>query len=75
MILDELVDLDRERLMALDILTRQKERVAKAKIDGIRYPRSFLFKEIWYGKLFCPWTRKIGSWENGHPVGKGHGKF
>jgi len=29
MILDELVDLDEERLMALEILTKQKERVAK----------------------------------------------
>jgi hypothetical protein len=30
MILDELVDLDEERLMALEVLTKQKERIAKA---------------------------------------------
>jgi len=30
MILDEVVDLDEERLMALEVLTKQKERVAKA---------------------------------------------
>ena len=30
MILDELVDLDEERLIALDVLIKQKERVAKA---------------------------------------------
>ena len=30
MISDELVDLDEERLRALEVLTKQKERVAKA---------------------------------------------
>lgn len=30
MMLDELVDVDEERLMALDVLVRKKERVAKA---------------------------------------------
>jgi len=30
MILDELVNLDEERLMALEVLTKKKERVAKA---------------------------------------------
>jgi len=30
MMLDELVDLDEERVKALEMLTRQKERVAKA---------------------------------------------
>jgi len=30
MMLDELVDVDEERMMALDVLLRQKERVAQA---------------------------------------------
>jgi hypothetical protein len=30
MVLDELVDLDEERLKALDILTRPKERITKS---------------------------------------------
>jgi len=30
MILDELIDLDEERLMALEVLTKQKEIIAKA---------------------------------------------
>jgi len=36
MILDELVDLDEERLMALDVLIRQKESVAKAYIKKVK---------------------------------------
>jgi len=34
--LDELVDLDEERLMALEVLTKQKERVAKAYNEKVK---------------------------------------
>lgn len=40
MVLDELVDLDEERLRALDVLTRQKERIAKSYNKRVK-PHNF----------------------------------
>jgi len=63
MILDELVDLDEERLMALEVLTRQKERVAKAYNKRVK---SKLFAQgdlVW--KVILPMDKKnrvLGKW-------------
>jgi len=63
MILDELVDLDEERLMALDVLIRQKERVAKAYNKKVK---SKLFAQrdlVW--KVILPMDKKnriLGKW-------------
>jgi len=56
MILDELVDLYEERLMALEVFTRQKERVAKAYNKRVK---SRLFAQgdlVW--KVILPMDRK-----------------
>jgi hypothetical protein len=73
MILDELVDLDEERLMALEVLTKQKERVAKAYNKKVK---SKLFAQgdlVW--KVILPMDKKSRVSGNGLPVGKDHGKF
>jgi len=63
MILDELVDLDEERLMALEVLTKQKERVAKAYNKKVK---SKLFAQgdlVW--KVVLPMDKKnrvFGKW-------------
>ena len=41
MMLDELSDLDEERLATLDVLMRQKERVAKAYNNKVK-PKKFI---------------------------------
>ncbi|XP_057432109.1 uncharacterized protein LOC130724857 [Lotus japonicus] len=47
MMFDELVDLDEERLLALDFLTRQKDRIAKAYNKKVR-ARSFIVGDyVW----------------------------
>jgi len=56
MILDELVDLYEERLMALEVFTRLKERVAKAYNKRVK---SRLFAQgdlVW--KVILPMDRK-----------------
>jgi len=63
MVLDELVDLDKERLMALDVLIRQKERVVKAYNKKVK---SKLFAQgdlVW--KVIFPMDKKnriLGKW-------------
>jgi len=63
MILDELVDLDEERLTTLKVLTKQKERVAKAYNKKLK---SKLFAQgdlVW--KVILPMDRKnqvLGKW-------------
>ena len=63
MILDELVDLDEERLMALDILTRQKERVAKAYNKKVK-SKLFAQGDLVF-KVILPMDKKnrvLGKW-------------
>ena len=63
MILDELVDLDEERLMALEVLTKQKERVAKAynkKVKSMFFAQGDL---VW--KVILSMDKKdraLGKW-------------
>jgi len=63
MILDELVDLDEERLTTLEVLTKQKERVAKAYNKKVK---SKLFAQgdlVW--KVILPIDKKnqvLGKW-------------
>jgi len=63
MILDELVDLDEERLVALEVLTKQKERVEKAYDKKVK---SKLFAQgdlVW--KVILPMDKKnrvLGKW-------------
>lgn len=45
MMLDELVDLDEERLVALDMFIRKKERVAKTYNKKVK-PKDFLVNEL-----------------------------
>ena len=63
MILDELIDLDEERLMALEVLTKQKERIARAYNKKVK---SKLFAQgdlVW--KVILPMDKKnrvLGKW-------------
>jgi len=63
MMLDELVDLDEERLTTLEVLTKQKERVAKAYNKKVK---SKLFSQgdlVW--KVILPMDKKnqtLGKW-------------
>lgn len=63
MILDELVDLDEERLNALEILRRQKERVAKAYNKRVRV-KTFSTRDF-VCKVILPMDQKdktLGKW-------------
>ncbi|XP_057418119.1 uncharacterized protein LOC130712297 [Lotus japonicus] len=63
MMLDELVNLDEERISALDILTRQKDRIAKAYNKKVK-DRSFVTGDyVW--KVILPMDKKdraYGKW-------------
>jgi len=72
MVLDELVDLDEERLRALDVLTRQNERIAKSYNKKVK-PKTFVTNDlVWkvilhmdrrdqiLGKLSPSWE---GTWK------------
>ncbi|KAK2372816.1 hypothetical protein QL285_073909 [Trifolium repens] len=61
--MDELVDLDEERLQALDVLIRQKERVAKAYNKKVKYKTFNLGDLVW--KVILPMDKRdrvFGKW-------------
>jgi len=61
--LDELVDLDEERLTALDVLLRQKERVAKAYNKKVKSKSFNVGDLVW--KVLLPMEKKdkvLGIW-------------
>ncbi|KAK2366564.1 hypothetical protein QL285_079929 [Trifolium repens] len=63
LMMDELVDLDEERLQALDVLIRQKERVAKAYNKKVKYKTFNLGDLVW--KVIFPMDRRdraFGKW-------------
>jgi hypothetical protein len=63
MMLDELVDVVEKRLMALDVLLRQKERVAKAYNKNVKSKSFNLGDFIW--KLLLPMDKRdriLGKW-------------
>jgi len=63
MMLDELVDLDEERLKALEMLTRQKDRVAKAYNKKVKNKTFNVGDLVW--KVILPMDRKdrvLGKW-------------
>lgn len=63
MMLEELVDLDEERMTALDMLIRQKERVAKAYNKKVK-PTTFLVDNLVW-KVILPLDkndRVLGKW-------------
>jgi len=63
MILDELVDLDEERLSALEILIRQKERVSKAYNKRVKSKSFNVGDLVW--KVLLPIDKKhrtLGKW-------------
>jgi len=63
MILDKLVDLDEERLMALEILTKQTERVAKAYNKKVKSKFFAQGDLVW--KVILPMDKKdraLGKW-------------
>jgi len=65
MILDELVDLDEERLMTLDVLIRQKERVAKAYNKQVKTKLFAQGDLVW--KVILPMDKKnkvLGKWSS-----------
>jgi len=67
--LDELVDLDEERLMTLEVLTRQKERVEKAYNKKVK---SMLFAQgdlVW--KVILPMDKKNRVLEKWSPSWEG----
>jgi hypothetical protein len=60
---DELVDLDEERLSALEVLTKQKERLSKAYNKKVK-SKSFIIGELVW-KVIFPMDRKdrvLGKW-------------
>jgi len=73
MVLDELVDLDEERLKALDILTRQKERIAKSyniKVESKAFAVNDL---VW--KVILPMDKKNKTLGKLSPSWEGPWKF
>ena len=58
MMSDELVDLDEERLCALEVLTKQKERVAKSYNKKVKSKSFNIGELVW---IFCLWIKKIES--------------
>ncbi|KAK2362505.1 hypothetical protein QL285_087565 [Trifolium repens] len=63
LMMDELVDLDEERLQALDVLIRQKERIAKAYNKKVKYKTFNLGDLVW--KVILPMDRRdriFGKW-------------
>ena len=61
--LDELVDLDEERINALNVLVRQKERVSKAYNKKVKLKTFFPDDLVW--KVIMPMDRKdktLGKW-------------
>lgn len=63
MMSDELVDLDEGRMIALDVLTRQKERVARAYNKRVKGKMFALNDFVW--KVILPMDRNdrtMGKW-------------
>jgi hypothetical protein len=63
MVLNELVDLDEERLMALEVLTKQKERIAKAYNKKVKLKLFAQGDLVW--KVILPMDKKsrvLGKW-------------
>ncbi|XP_050908265.1 uncharacterized protein LOC127121878 [Lathyrus oleraceus] len=63
MMLDELVDLDEERLNALELLKRQKKRVENSYNKKVKIKTFFLDDLVW--KVILPMDRKdtaLGKW-------------
>jgi hypothetical protein len=63
MMLDELVDLDEERIKALEMLTRQKERVARAYNKKVKSKTFSVGNLVW--KVILPMDKKdrvLGKW-------------
>jgi hypothetical protein len=61
--LDELVDLDEERIKALEMLTRQKERVARAYNKKVKSKTFNVGNLVW--KVILPMDKKdrvLGKW-------------
>ena len=61
--LDELVDLDEERLHALELLKRQKERVEKSYNKKVKIKTFLVGELVW--KVILPMDRKtksLGKW-------------
>ena len=61
--LDELVDLDEERLRALDLLRLQKKRVEKSYNKTVK-PKTFMHEDLVW-KVILPMDRKnrnMGKW-------------
>ncbi|XP_058733023.1 uncharacterized protein LOC131604610 [Vicia villosa] len=65
MMIDELVDLDEERLTALDMLVRQKQRVAKAYNKRVKAKVFAVNDYVW--KVILPTDQKdksLGKWSS-----------
>ncbi|CAJ2651685.1 uncharacterized protein LOC123895384 [Trifolium pratense] len=63
LMLDELVDVDEERMQALDVLVRQKERIAKAYNKKVK-PKTFNLGDLVW-KVILPMDRRdrvFGKW-------------
>ena len=63
MMSDELIDLDEERLSALEVLTKQKERVAKAYNKRVKSKSFNIGELVW--KVILPMDKKdriLGKW-------------
>jgi len=63
MVLDELVDLDEERLRALDVFMRQKEKIAKSYNKKVKSKTFVVNDLVW--KVLLPIDKKskaLGKW-------------
>lgn len=65
---DELDGLPDERLVALENMIRQKERIVRFYNSRVKY-KSFKIG-ISFGRLFCPWIEVVKSLANGLLNGK-----
>ena len=69
MMLDELVDLDKERLRAFDLLRIQKKRVEKYYNKRVK-PKTFLPEDL-VQKVILPMDRKVKSMGKWSPIWEG----
>ncbi|XP_057452530.1 uncharacterized protein LOC130744354 [Lotus japonicus] len=69
LMLDELVDLDEESLLALDVLTRQKERIARAYNKKVRFKSFVVGDFVW--KVILPMDKKDKHFDKWAPCWEG----
>lgn len=70
---DELNEFHDERLIALEKLVRQKERIAKFYDSRVKYKSFKVGDLVW--KVILPIDKVVENMANGHPCGNDHLKL